>query len=260
MRIPSVLSRERVRILAWIAGIAVLFTIYAWGLSKNPPGFYIDESALAYNAYLLAHTGAGEFGPRFPLYFEYYTDTWTQIGCPVQVYLYALLWRFFPPSILLARLFSAFLVFLSGVLLGVLAKRISGRLVVGLIVGATALVTPWFFEARGLLLEPQFLPIALAPFLLVLYRAQKEERWSWLDALLLAATLGLVTYCYTSGRVLGPLLAFGLILFVTSKERLISVIKAGLLYGVTLIPLAVYIKRNPGVLTKRLIEISYIRP
>jgi hypothetical protein len=256
----EIFSRRRLVALFWLVLFGVAFAFYTNGISHNPPGFYLDESAPAYNAYLVAHTGAGEFGPRFPLYFQYYTDTWVQIGCPLQVYLYAILWRFFPPNILLARVFSAFLVFLSGVLLGVLAKQITGRRVVGVIVGATALATPWFFEARGLLLEPQFLPIALAPFLLVLYRAQQKERWSWSDAVLLAVTLALVTYCYTSGRLLGPLLAFGLFLFATSKDRLISVIKAWVFYGVTLIPLAIYIKRNPGVLTKRLVEISYIRP
>lgn len=247
-------------LLLWLVGLGFVFALYTNGIRNNPPGFYMDESAPAYNGYLVAHTGAGEFGPRFPLYFEYYGDTWTQIGGPVQVYLYALLWRFVPPSILMARLFSAFWVFLSGVLLGVLATRISGRRTVGFIVAGTALVTPWFFEGRGLLLEPQFLPMALAPFLLVVYRVHKKEWWSWPDVILLAAALALITYSYTSGRVLGPLLGLGLMLFATSRQRLISVIKVGVLYGVTFVPILVYNHRNPGALTKRLNEISYIRP
>lgn len=254
-------SRRRLLVLlSWFVGLALLFALYTSGIRNNPPGFYMDESAPAYNAYLVAHTGAGEFGPRFPLYFQYYGDTWTQIGGPVQVYLFAVLFRFFPPSILLARLFSAFWVFSACLLLGLLAQRISGRRTVGFIVAGMALLTPWFFESRGLLLEPQFLPMALAPFLLALYHVQKKERWSWLDAAMVAATLALVTYCYTSGRVLAPLLALGLFLFATSRQRFISVIKTGVLYGVMLVPILVYNSRNPGVLTKRLNEISYIRP
>jgi hypothetical protein len=256
-------NRSRRRLLAlffWLVGLALVFALYTSGIRNNPPGFYMDESAPAYNAYLVAHTGAGEFGPRFPLYFQYYGDTWTQIGGPVQVYMLAVLFRFFPPSILLARLFSAFWVFSAGLLLGVLAQRISGRRTVGFIVAGTALLTPWFFEGRGLLLEPQFLPMALTPFLLTVYHVQKKERWSWLEVAMLAATLALVTYCYTSGRVLGPLLALGLLLFATSRQRFISVIKAGVLYGMTLLPILVYNSRNPGVLTKRLNEISYIKP
>ena len=248
------------RVLLWSVGLALLFALYTSGLGSNPPGFYLDESAPAYNAYLIAHTGAGEFGPRFPLFFQYYTDSYTQVGGPMQVYMLAALFRFFPPSILLARMFSAFWVFTACLLLGLLATRISGRRTIGVIVAATALLTPWFFEARGLLLEPQFVPMALVPFLLTVYHVQKKESWNWLDVTMLATTLALVTYCYTSGRVLGPLLSLGLLFFATTRQRFISVIKTGLLYGATLVPILVFNSRNPGVLTKRLKEISYIRP
>jgi hypothetical protein len=130
--------------------------VYTWGLSTNPPGFYIDESALAYNAYLLAHTGAGEFGSPFPLYVEMFTNGFTQYVSPTQVYLLALVFRFLPPSILIARIFAAFWVFAACLLLGVLAKHLSGQIKIGVIVTATALLTPWFFDIRGLLLEPHF--------------------------------------------------------------------------------------------------------
>jgi len=254
-------TRRRLLVLLfWLVGLGLVFAVYCRGITTNPPGFYMDESAPAYNGYLVAHTGAGEFGPRFPLYFQYYTDTWTQIGGPVQVYLYALLFRFLPPSILLARLYSAFWVFFSGIVLGVLATRITGRRTVGFIVAGTALVTPWFFESRGLLLEPQLLPTALAPLLLAVYHVQKKDRWSLLDVVMIAAALALVTYCYTSGRVLGPLLGLGLLLFATTPQRFFGVVKVGVFYALTLVPILVYNSRNPGVLTKRLNEISYIRP
>ena len=251
-------SRRSLVALFWLAGLALLFAVYTSGIRNNPPGFYLDESAPAYNAYLVAHTGAGESGPRFPLYFQYYTEGFRQNGDPVQIYMLAAVFRFFHPSILLARMFSAFWVFLACLLLGLLAKRISGRRTIGVIVAATALLTPWFFEGRGLLIEPQFMPMALAPFLLTVYHVQKKERWSWLDITMLAATLALVTYCYTIGRILAPLLALGLLLFATTWQRLISVIKAGLLFGVTLVPILVFNSRNPGLLTKRLHEASYL--
>ena len=175
MPIPSILSRKRVRILTWIAGIALLFAVYTWGLSTNPPGFYVDESALAYNAYLLAHTGAGEFGPRFPLYFEMFTNGFTAYVSPTQVYLLALVFRSFHPSILIARIFAAFWVFAACLLLGLLARRISGQLKIGVIVTATALLTPWFFDLRGLVMEPHFVPLALGLVLVALYYARASE-------------------------------------------------------------------------------------
>src|SRR5215475_7573926 len=91
--------------------LAFLFSLYTNGLSKNPPGLYVDECGIAYNAYLLSHTGAGQFGGRFPLFFQFYTNDWTQWANPTQIYLLAIPFRFAGPSILLARVFSAFWVF-----------------------------------------------------------------------------------------------------------------------------------------------------
>ena len=98
----SILKRKYPRILLWSAGIALLFVGYTSGLSHNPPGFYVDESAIAYNAYLVSRTGGGEFGPHFPVYFQMFTEGFTQYVSPTQVYLLAVVFRFVPPSILVA--------------------------------------------------------------------------------------------------------------------------------------------------------------
>lgn len=252
-------SRRRLHILFWVVGLAVLFAIYASGLRRNPPGFYLDESAHAYNSYLVAHTGAGEVGPRFPLFFQYYSGGFTQYVDCVQIYLLAAVFRFLPPSILLARMVSALWIFGACLLLGLLARRTSGRPTIGVIVAAFALLTPWFFEGRGLVLEQQFVPLAVALFLLTVYHVQKKENWSWRDIAKLAATLALVTYSYTSAWILGPLLALGLLIFATTRQRLVSVIKTWLLYGVTLLPILIFNRTHPGILAKRLDEISYIK-
>ena len=260
MPIPSILSRERVRTLIWIAGITLLFAVYTLGFSKNPPGFYVDESALAYNAYLVSRTGGGEFGPHFPLYFEVFTNGFTAYVSPTQVYLLAAVFRIFPPSILLARVFSAFWVFAACLLLGLLAKRISGQLKIGVIVAATALLTPWFFDLRGLVMEVHFVPLALVLVLLAVYYARASGGWGWRSVVAVAPTLVLLTYCYTSGRVLGALLALGLLLFATTWRRLIGIIATWLLYGLSLIPIFLFNREHPTALVRRLYEISYIRP
>ena len=132
-------SRRLRSILLWVAGLALLFALYTSGLSTNPPGFYMDESVTAYNAYLVAHTGAGEFGPRFPLFFEMYRDGFVQYFHPVEEYLLAIVFLFFPPSIHIVRIYDAFVIFAGCVMLGLLATRISGRRTVGVIVTALAL-------------------------------------------------------------------------------------------------------------------------
>ena len=248
------------RLALWVAGIALLFALFTFGITTSTPGFYVDESGLAYNAFLVSRTGAGEFGPRFPLYFEFYTNGFTQYCSPTQIYLLAIVFRLLGPSIFLARVFSAFWIFSACLLLGLLAKRVSGNIAVAVIVAAAALLTPWLFETRGLLMEPHFVPFAVTLFLLAVHQAQKSETWGWQHAIILAGTLALLTYCYTSGRLLGALYAAGLVSFATSKRRLVSIGKTWVLYGLTLIPLLIYNLRHPGVLTRRLYEISYIKP
>ena len=260
MQTHPILKGKYTRLLLWSVGIALLFFGYTSGLSYNPPGFYVDESAIAYNAYLLAHTGAGEFGPHFPLYFQMFTAGFTQYVSPTQVYLLALVFRFVPPSILVARVFSAFWVFAACLLLGLLAKRISGQLRIALIVAVTALLTPWFFEVRGLVIEPHFVPFALVLLLLSVYYAQTRASWNWYGIASVMATLALLTYCYSSGRVLGPLFALGLLLFATSGRRFVAIAKIWTLYGLTLIPTIIFNWHHPGALTSRFFAATYMRP
>jgi len=77
---------------------------------------------------------------------------------------------------------------------------------------------------------------------------------------MLAGALMLLTYTYTIGRLLGPLMAFGLVFFITSPDRLISVVKTWVLFALTLIPLLIFRTRHPEALTQRFYMISYIKP
>ncbi len=251
---------RRYRIVFVPVVVVLLFFLYVDGLSTNPPGFYVDESGIAYNAYLISHTGAGEFGGRFPLFFQFYTGGWTQWANPTQIYLLAIPFLIFKPSIWLARVYSASWVFAACLVLGFLARQISGRRRIGVIVTLLALLTPWLFEVSRLVFETFFYPMALVLFLVAVYYAQRKQSWSRLTIGTLVATLMLLTYTYTSGRLLGPLLAFGLVLFATSRERLIGVAKTWLLFGITLLPILVFKLSHPQALTQRFYLISYIKP
>src|SRR5436190_347400 len=109
-------------------------------------------------------------------------------------------------------------------------------------------------------METFFYPMAVVLFLIALYAAQKQESWSWLNVIALAASLMLLTFSYTIGRLLGPLLAGGLILFATSQPRIISIVKTWAVFAVTLIPLLIFRAKNPEALTQRFYLISYIKP
>src|SRR6266550_1048234 len=257
---PPIGFLRRYSLVFTLLGIAFLYLVYLDGVSTNPPGFYIDECAIAYNAYCIAHAGAGEFGNRWPLFFPVYTSGWIQYANPTQIYLLAIPFTVFKPSILLARVFSATWVFAACVLLGLLAKRVSGQRRIGVIVGVIAILTPWLFEVSRLVMETYFYPMALVLFLLAVFHAQRKESWRWSTVGTLAATLMLLTYTYTIGRLLGPLMALGLVFFITSHERLISVIKTWVAFTLTLIPLLIFRSKHPAALTQRFYLISYIKP
>jgi hypothetical protein len=252
--------RKSLRILLWVAGLVLLFSLYTWGISRNPRGFYLDESATAYNAYLVSRTGAGEFGPRFPLLFKQFAVSNATYMNPLAIYLMAIVFRFVPPSVAVARMSAAFWMFAACLLLGVLAKRISGQRKIGIIVAGSALLTPWLFEAGRLVFDAHLPAFTIVLFLLAAYRLQSKETWNWGDVVMVAGSLGLVTYGYFSGRALAPLYAFGLLLLATTKRSLVGIAKIWLAYGLTLVPVILFNRSHPGVLTKRLYEVSYVQP
>ncbi len=96
-------------------------------------------------------------------------------------------------------------------------------------------------------------------FLLAAYRIQSKRNVGLARHCLGRVRHGLVTYGYFAGRALAPLFALGLLSLATPKPRFIGVIKVWLANGLTLLPLLLFNRSHPGVVTKRLYEVSYIR-
>src|SRR5436309_13681943 len=186
-------TQKTLRILLCATAVILLFRLYTWDVSQNPRGFHLDESATAYNAYLVSRTGAGEFGPRLPLLFQQFAVSNATYMNPLAIYLLAVVFRFVPPSIPVARTFAAFWMFAACLLLGVLAKRISGQRKIGIIVAGTALLTPWFFEIGRLVWDAHFSAFTIVLFLLAAYRIQGKDRWNWRDIAMVAGSLAIIT-------------------------------------------------------------------
>jgi len=260
MEISSIRKHITLSRLLVTAALVALFVLYTSGISRNPPGFYMDESATAYNAYLLSRTGADEAGHFLPLLVQWYTGPSTSFVNAVTIYLMAIFFRIVPPSIVAARMFAAFWMFSACLLLGVLAKRISARKSIGIIVAATALLTPWLFEVSRLVWDAHFVPMAVVLFLCAAYGAQQKEKWTWRETVALAATLALLTYGYFAGRVLAPLFALGLLFFATTRNRLFGIAKVWALYALSLVPTLIFSWRHPGAMASRFELATYIKP
>ncbi|HEX8137886.1 MAG TPA: hypothetical protein VF544_09880 [Pyrinomonadaceae bacterium] len=228
--------------------------VYMRGVTTNPPGFYIDESSVAYNAYCISRSGSDEYGVRWPLYFKAFGE----YKNPTCIYLLAALFRLFGPSIFLARMLSATAGLGAALLLGLLAVRLTGRRALGSVVATSAILTPWLFENSRTVFEVALYPLVLLLFLLVLQRACCKAAWGADEIICLAITLALVTYTSSIGRLFGPMLALGLLLFV-SRRRWWGVGLSWLAYLVALVPLFVFSRRNPGALTVRFKALTYLR-
>ena len=75
--------------------------------------------------------------------------------------------------------------------------------------------------------------------------------------MLLAAILALLTYTYTLGRLLGPLLALGLLVYA-SRDRWRAIAGTWLVYGLLLVPFLLFNLFTPDALLVRLNEAGYL--
>jgi 4-amino-4-deoxy-L-arabinose transferase-like glycosyltransferase len=247
--------RTPVCVLALFAVFIPVAVLYFPRVPDNPPGFYIDESSIAYNAYTISQSGRDEFGTPCPLYFRAFGD----YKNPVYIYLLSAVYRLTGPSILTARLLSATLGALAALALVFLGWRLTKNRSVALLVAVLALLTPWLFELSRVVLEAALYPLVLTLFLLCAHRASTRARWNVRDVLCLTTTLALTTYTYSIGRLLGPLLALGLIFFA-SRGRRLGLMLTWVLYILTLIPILLFNRRHPGALLGRFYLITYLDP
>jgi Dolichyl-phosphate-mannose-protein mannosyltransferase len=239
-----------------LAFLAVLLALsYFYEVPQNPPGFYIDESSIAYNAYTIAKSGQDEYGESWPLYFRAFGE----YKNPVFIYLLAFFFRIFGPSIFIARLLSAGLTVIAVGLLWLLAYKVSQRKIVASLVAISALLTPWLFGNSRLVFEVALYPTLLVLFLIVVKRASEQQKWNVLEPLALAITLALLTYSASIGRLFAPLLALGLVFFA-SRQRWPGLLATWALYGLTLIPAIIFNFQNPNVLLHRFWLLTYLSP
>ena len=215
------------------------------GVGRNPPGYSVDESAISYNAWSIATRGVDEAGHSFPLY----PIAGGEYKNPVYIYLLAVLFRIFGPGVGLARGLSAVLGDLTAAALGWLAWSVTGRRWMAVATFLLAVVTPAIFEIAHLVFEVAAYSLVLALFLIAIWNA--HDRWRPANIVAVGVTLALVTYTYSTGRLLGPLLAAGLLLFAR-RDRIRPIVATWLVYAVLApIPMAVFHFAHDRALTAR---------
>jgi hypothetical protein len=231
-----------------LVGLGVVVGVVAfqlWISPGNPPGFFRDEAAIAYNAHTVAREGRDEYGARFPLYFSSFQD----YKSPIFVYGLAAVFRVTGAGKDVARALAAVCVLTAILLLGWLAYRRTGRAAVGVVTIALAGTTPWLFELGRVAFEAAVEPLFVCLALLGVERSSRTGRWSALTGAAVGLALGAVTYSYAGGRLLAPLLAAGLVVLGPGRWRWVAA--AWATFAATQVPLLLYARAHPGALSRR---------
>jgi hypothetical protein len=238
-----------------LVGALIIFAcgIYLYRVPADPPGFYIDESSIAYNAHRISQSGRDEYAVAWPLYFRAFGE----YKNPTLIYLLAIIFRFTGPSILIARIVCALLGVSAALLLAVLGWKLSRQFYVAVFVALSAMLTPWLYESSRLVFEVAAYPLAIALFLLALQRASTKQTWKASNVVAIAAALALLTYTYSIGRLLAPMFAIGL-LFFARKENRRAVAATIAAYVASVIPIVAFTFKHPAALNARFSGISYL--
>jgi hypothetical protein len=245
----------------WAILIAGTLSFYLAGQRKNPPAFFADESANSYNAYTLATRGVDQWGHRYPLFISAYgeIDHHPVPINPTQIYLLAGVFRVVHPSNLVARRVAALSGYAAALLLAALAWRITHSHLVAAITLLTVIATPMLFEISRLAFEVSLYPLAAAAFLWSVYEASRHDRWSAAHIASITASLLLVAYNYSIGRLLAALLLGLLVAVFATRRRMVALAVIAMLFvALAVIPMALYNHRTNDSLTERFQYLSYV--
>lgn len=235
----------------WIGAFAVVALLVVVrnlvDLSASPPGLYVDEASIGYNAWTIAHFGVDEHGIHFPLFFEAFGE----YKNPVYVYAVAALVRFLPLTVAVER-FPAALFGLAVVgFLTAAAWRLTGSRVITLGTLLLTALTPWLVIESRVGFETISMVALLSGALWCLVGKSPTPRQFGIAGVFLA----LAIYGYTTARLEVLLIAVVLaIVWWLAKTsgwwRALVPVAAGY------VVLGLYALLNPGALTGRFALIS----
>ena len=242
---------DRLRRRLWVGAIAVLAALVVVrnivDLSGSPPGLYVDEASIGYNAWTIAHFGVDEHGIHFPLFFEAFGE----YKNPIYVYAVAALVRFLPLTVAVERLPAAIFGLIVVGFLTAAAWRMTGsRLLTVGTLGLTAF-TPWLVIESRVGFETISWVALLSASLWCLSARQPTARQFGIAGVFLA----LAIYGYTTARLEVLLIVIPLAI-VWGLARAPGWWRALLPGGAGYVVLGIYALLNPGALTGRFSAIS----
>jgi len=237
--------------------IAVLIA-HLYQLDNIPTGFFLDESAIGYNAALIGQTGMDEHGIYFPTYFRSFND----YKAPIYIYAVALIFKLFGISEFNLRFTSFTFYILSLILTLILIYKIfQGSKIILLYALISFGFIPHFFTVSRIGFEviSQLTTISATALLVwMIFHERQQSKLNYFKALLCGLALGTSVYTYPTARILSFLMLILLWLVYYERNNIKKLIGITLTFLICLIPYILFLVNNPGGLTARFSKISYI--
>ncbi len=224
--------------------VLTAFILRFYKLSENPPGLYIDEASIGYNAYKILTTGKDEFDTPYPMFFKSFGD----YKMPVYIYATSLSMSVFGKNEFAVRFPSAFMGSLTILLFYLFIKKAlqldnlfkEKREVIALLSAFLLAITPWQLQfSRGGFENNAALFIFMLGFVLALYFYERKRFILLLGSFaLFAASM----YTYHTYRIFAPIAIFTITSFSfiidppARKKTLLSV----LVFAFLALPLLIF--------------------
>lgn len=189
--------------LTGVTVVAGVVALYFAGLGTVPPGPYLDEASIGYNAWTIAHYGVDQYGNHVPLFFVDFGD----YKGPIATYLTVPFVWLFGTTVAAVRTPSTLAGIAVVLVAGVLAHRVTRSRGVALATVALTALQPWVLLQSHTMMEGNvllMLCVMLACWC-VAEALQRERAARWWTAA--GAALGVAVFAYTIGRLLALLLA-----------------------------------------------------
>lgn len=217
-----------------VAVFSVACFLHAYRLDQLPMGFYIDESSIGYNAYLISTTGMDEHGVRWPLFFEAFGE----YKNPLYIYLLAGLYRLLSFTEWTTRALSACTWVVGSFYMFQLCRRLFYDPATRVYMAVILSFTPWLFSLSRISFELITLYPLLAMHLYTLYRGSEENSHWWM--FFSGFTIGLCVYAYTTFRLLTPLCCIAVLTCFCVRRLRMALFTFSLGAVVSVIPFLIY--------------------
>jgi len=205
--------------------LIIAFLLRFYKISSIPPGLYIDEVSIGYNAYLISSKGVDEYNVKYPLWFKAFGE----YKLPVYIYLTSASISLFGKNDLAIRLPSVIFGSLSVIVLFLLLLRI-GSYSLAFFSAILLAFSPWHLQFSRAAFEANVALFfyLLGFYLFILFITKKTFVFLILSTIFFVTTL----YTYNSYRLVTPLtiiISFSFV-FIKYPKQLKNLFFAGFLF------------------------------